>query len=117
MKSIEGTLKRILLAGIGTVSYSYEKGRELVDEMVNKGELTIKEGEELDWELKRFFKKESGGEHGGSWFDDTINRVLDEMHVASKEEANHLKNEVASLESRVSVLEKQIESLQKKEDQ
>ena len=117
MKSVEGTLKRILLAGIGTVSYSYDKGKELVDEMVKKGELTVKEGEELNWELKRFFRKEPDGEHGSSWFDDTIHRILEEMHVASREETNHLKDEVASLEARVSILEKQIASLQKSDDQ
>lgn len=116
MKSVEGTLKNILLAGIGTVSYSYEKGRDLVDEMVKKGELTIQEGEALDWELKRYFKKEGPKEAATSWFEDTINRILEEMHVASKEEMNELKDQVVSLETRISILEKQLETVQKTDD-
>ncbi|RQD72556.1 MAG: hypothetical protein D5S00_00370 [Tindallia sp. MSAO_Bac2] len=117
MKSVEGTLKSILLAGIGTVSYSYEKGKELVDEMVKKGELTVKEGEELNWELKRFFHKEKSGDSESSWFDNTISRILDEMHVSTKEETNELKKELSALEARVSILEKQFESSQQEDNQ
>ena len=115
MKSIEGTLKSILLAGIGTVSYSYEKGKELVDEMVKKGELTVKEGEELNWELKHFFKKEEGESDGSSWFDETVNRILSEMHVTTKDETNQLRESVYALEARLSILEKRIEELQNEE--
>lgn len=117
MKSVEGTLKSILLAGIGTISYSYEKGKELVDEMVKKGELTVKEGEELNWELKRFFHKEKGDDSENSWFDNTLSRILNEMHVSTKEETSELKRELSALEARVSILEKQIESPRQEDTQ
>ena len=40
-------LKKIFLAGIGSVAFTYEKASKLVDEMVEKGKLTVDEGKEL----------------------------------------------------------------------
>ncbi|SFH88110.1 Polyhydroxyalkanoate synthesis regulator phasin [Tindallia magadiensis] len=115
MKSMEGTLKNIVLAGIGTVSYSYEKGKTLIDEMVAKGELTMKEGEDLAGELKAFFNRDAKN-RTRHWFDDTINRILEEMHVTTKEETNQLKKEIDAMESRLTLLEQQIATLQQSED-
>lgn len=47
------SLKNILLAGIGTAAYTYEKAVDIVDDMVKKGEITIKQGKELTDELKK----------------------------------------------------------------
>ncbi len=35
--------KNILLAGIGSAAYTYEKASNLVDEMVQKGKITVNE--------------------------------------------------------------------------
>ncbi len=45
--------KNILLAGIGSAAYTYEKASNLVDELVKKGRITVNEGKELSEELKR----------------------------------------------------------------
>ena len=34
-------LKKLLLAGVGTVAVTAEKSREILDELVKKGELTV----------------------------------------------------------------------------
>lgn len=52
------SLKNIVLAGIGSIAYSYDKCAEIVEDLVKKGELTVKQGVELNEELKRN-KKES----------------------------------------------------------
>ena len=39
-------LKKILLAGIGTAAVTAEKSKEILDELVKKGELTVEQGME-----------------------------------------------------------------------
>ena len=45
-------LKKILLAGIGTAAVTAEKSKEILDELVKKGELTVEQGKVLNQELK-----------------------------------------------------------------
>ncbi|MFZ2572159.1 MAG: hypothetical protein WAX19_02275 [Trichococcus flocculiformis] len=46
-------LKKIFLAGVGMTSTSIEKAEKLVNEMVEKGRVTVQEGKELQTELTR----------------------------------------------------------------
>ena len=41
-----------MLAGVGAVAVTAEKSKELLDEMVKKGELTVEQGKVLNEELK-----------------------------------------------------------------
>lgn len=50
------SMKKIMLAGIGAVAVTAEKSRELVDELVVKGELTVEQGKVLNEELKHKVK-------------------------------------------------------------
>lgn len=49
-------LKKILLAGIGAVAVTAEKGEEIVKELVKKGEITLEQGKVLNEELKHKLK-------------------------------------------------------------
>ena len=49
-------LKKVLLAGIGLTAMTVDKA---VQELVEKGRLTVEEGKELEQELKRQSKEES----------------------------------------------------------
>ena len=49
-------LKKILLAGVGAVAITAEKGSEIIGELVKKGELTVEQGKELNKDLQRNFK-------------------------------------------------------------
>ncbi len=53
MANIGDGLKSIFLAGIGIMAYTGEKGKEIVDQLVEKGELTLDQGRELNEELRR----------------------------------------------------------------
>ncbi len=57
-------VKKLLLAGVGAVAMSAEKANEIVGTLVEKGEITVEQGKELNQELKRTFdeKKESNKE-------------------------------------------------------
>lgn len=52
-------LKNVLLAGLGSAAYTYEKATKSIDEMVKKGKLTIDEGRELAEELKNKYKEKA----------------------------------------------------------
>ena len=49
-------LKKILLAGIGTAAVTAEKSKEILDDLVKKGELTVEQGKVLNQELKHNIK-------------------------------------------------------------
>lgn len=46
-------LRKVFLAGVGALATTYEKGTEIVNELVEKGELTVEQGKALNTELKR----------------------------------------------------------------
>ena len=52
-------LKKVLLAGIGLTAMTVDKADSFVQELVEKGRLTVEEGKELEQELKRQSKEES----------------------------------------------------------
>ena len=56
MERLTDGLKKILLAGIGTVAVTAEKSKEVLDEMVKRGELTVEQGKVLNEELKHNLK-------------------------------------------------------------
>ena len=45
-------IKKLLLAGVGAVAATADKGQEIFEELVKKGEITVEEGRILNQELK-----------------------------------------------------------------
>ncbi len=52
MEKFSDNIKKLMLAGIGAVAVTAEKSKDLLDEMVEKGELTVEQGKVLNEELK-----------------------------------------------------------------
>ena len=50
-------IKKLLLAGIGSAAVTAEKSKEILDELVKKGELTVAQGKVLNQELKHMVKE------------------------------------------------------------
>ena len=59
MDNITDGLRKLLLAGVGAVALTTEKAGELLNEMVEKGEITVEQGKALNQELKRTVKESS----------------------------------------------------------
>ncbi len=57
MEKFSDNIKKVILAGIGAVAVTAEKSKELLDEMVEKGELTVEQGKVLNEELRHNVKK------------------------------------------------------------
>ncbi|WP_050636249.1 aspartyl beta-hydroxylase [Candidatus Stoquefichus sp. SB1] len=52
MNNLSEDLKKVLLAGLGAVAVTAEKSKEVVEQLVKKGELTVEQGKVLNEELK-----------------------------------------------------------------
>ena len=57
MNEIGENVKKLMLLGIGAVAATAEKSKEVVDELVKKGELTVEQGKTLNEELKHNIKQ------------------------------------------------------------
>lgn len=77
MDKFSDNLKKIFLAGIGAVAVTAEKSKDLLDEMVEKGELTVEQGKVLNEELKHNVKK-------------TVKEKVNALKPASAEELSDL---------------------------
>ena len=96
MEFTEG-LRKVFLAGVGAVASTAENAKELIDDLVEKGELTVAQGRMLNEELKHT-AKEKVKEHisvtGTRNYTDAMNSV-DQM---TEEELNALKEKIAQTE-------------------
>jgi len=53
MANIGDGFKNIFLAGIGALAYTGEKSKEVIEQLVEKGEITLEQSRELNDELQR----------------------------------------------------------------
>lgn len=100
-------LKKILLAGLGSIAYTYEKSSTFVEELVQKGKLTVDEGKELSQELKRNFKDKSDEISNKIMplTKEDLKSVLEEMDFVTLSDFNELKEKVNKLEAKVESLD------------
>ena len=52
MATLSDGFKDIFLAGIGAMAITGEKTKDLVDQLISKGELTVDQGKQINTELK-----------------------------------------------------------------
>ncbi|MBI4856396.1 MAG: hypothetical protein HY818_06635 [Acetobacterium woodii] len=57
LTNISEDLKKIFLFGVGAVAVTAEKSKILIDELVEKGEITVEQGKILNEELKHNIKE------------------------------------------------------------
>ena len=94
MDNITDGLKKLLFAGVGAVALTAEKAWEILDEMVEKGEITVEQGKALNRELKRTVK-ENTGKTGEDKKD--LSKVVEGL---SAEELAKLKDLIAAAENK-----------------
>ena len=68
-------VKKVLLAGIGAAALTAEKSKDVIDELVKKGELTVEQGkdapnEELKHDIKEKLKLKKDVEQIGKMMED-----------------------------------------------
>ncbi len=97
-------VRKALLAGLGM----QEKVKELVDDLVKKGELNEREGAKL---MKEWMERaKSSTEDMGRMASGSLNMAFDKMNLASRDELSALSKKVQQLSVRVKKLEAEIKA-------
>ena len=86
MNQLSDNIKKLLLLGIGAAALTAEKSKEMIDELVKKGELTVDQGKVINEELKHKASEKVA--------DAMINRV----EKLSKEERDILRRKLSELD-------------------
>lgn len=96
MEFTEG-LRKVFLAGVGAVASTAENAKELIDDLVEKGELTVAQGRMLNEELKHTAK-----EKVKEYISVTVTRnytdAMNSVDQMTEEELNALKEKIAQTE-------------------
>lgn len=91
-------VKTIFLAGVGAVAVTAEKSKELVDELVKKGELTMEQGKVLNEELKHHIQTrvdEAKSERAAQ----RMEQLSSQIRSMSDEELEQLKEVIRKVQS------------------
>jgi len=94
-------IRKALLAGLGVQA----KVKELIDELVKKGELSKTEGSRL---IKEWTDKaQKTGEDLSKGIADLIGKTFEKMNIPTREEVERLNRKVQALSTRLKKLEEE----------
>ncbi|HIT05530.1 MAG TPA: phasin family protein [Candidatus Scybalocola faecipullorum] len=96
MDSLGDSLKKVLLAGIGAVATTAEKSKDVLDDLVKKGELTVEQGKVLNEELKHNIKKTMKEKVNVSVKPSTPEELDDLIDQMTPEQLDQLKERLAA---------------------
>jgi len=96
------TLRKILLFGLGAAAVSADKMREVIDDLVKRGEITAEEGRKMFEEMMA--RSEEERRKMNERVRTQIRDMLKEIGVADRAQ-------IATLESKIAALEQKIEDL------
>ena len=91
-------IKKIFLAGVGAVATTGEAAKNLIDNLVEKGELTVEQGKVLNEELKRT-TKEKINKHVTVNVVNEFKDVFSAVDKMSREELEALKAQLDELKN------------------
>jgi polyhydroxyalkanoate synthesis regulator phasin len=91
-------IKKTILAGVGFAALTKDKVEQLAKEYIEKGEMTEKQGREL---VDEFMKKsEQARKDIETKLEDTVQKVLKKMNIATKADVAGLEERLKTLEQR-----------------
>jgi polyhydroxyalkanoate synthesis regulator phasin len=95
-KTMQDFMKKAILMGAGLAVMTTDKVKELIDELVRKGEISEKEAEENleEWKQKAQQMRNEWEEK----IEEAISAVLKRMNIPSRRELEDLKERLARLE-------------------
>jgi len=104
-EKVSDFVQKLISAGWGFISFSEEKAKSFVDEMIRRGEISRKEGESL---LKHIREKvQTGARETEQKVTEVIQKYMKTRPAAE--------NEIEILRARIAELEKRLADLEKKE--
>lgn len=95
MYNFSDDLKKVILAGIGAAALTAEKSKELLEELVKKGEISVEQGKALNEELKHNI--------GDKLCEPvTVDKISKDLEKVSQEDLESLKVKIEKLQSKQS---------------
>lgn len=91
-------LKKVFLAGVGAVATTAETAKDVIDNLVQKGEITVEQGKALNEELKRN-AKEKVNDHVTVNIVKEYKDVMNAVDHMTKEDLDILKEKIAKAEA------------------
>jgi len=98
-------LRKAALAGLGIVTLKEEKVKEMINELIQQGELSKEEGNRFIKELRE--RVEKNRTELEKKIGDILRRSLDKMNLATKEELARLAERHQELLARIERLERE----------
>jgi len=105
--NLKDELRKVVMVGIGAAATTVEKSKELIDYLVEKGEITTEQGKVMNEELKRDFKSKMKETRTNSKKD--TEEFLDKIDSFTSEQ-------IAALKARLAKVEKAMAEDEKPED-
>ena len=99
MDGLGENLKKVLLAGVGAVAVTSEKSKELLGEMVKKGELTVEQGKVLNEELKHNIRQTMKEKVNVSFKPNSPEELQEMIGKMTPEQLADLKEAIAKMET------------------
>ncbi|MEE1114643.1 MAG: hypothetical protein UHN88_06155 [Eubacterium sp.] len=100
-------IKKLLLAGIGAVATGAEKSKAILDELVDKGELTVEQGKVLNQELKH--KVQAAADHAKEKVQEVREEVKEKVGEQKAEDADFSKFVATLSDEQKAALKKALE--------
>ncbi|MCX7816226.1 MAG: hypothetical protein N2317_01775 [Syntrophales bacterium] len=95
------TMKKTILMGAGLAVLTTEKIKELVDELVKRGELSEKEAKETLEELRE--KSRQAKQEWEAKIENTIKKIMAKANIPTRKEIEELKERLTKLEEKIKV--------------
>jgi poly(hydroxyalkanoate) granule-associated protein len=102
--SILESFRRVLLASIGAVALTIDEIGDLVDKLVERGEIAEQEGKKLVSEIKEKRKKTT--DQAEDTASTRMREMMDRMDIPTKSDIDALSAKIATLSKKVDELKK-----------
>lgn len=98
------SLRRVLLASVGAVALTIEEIGDLVDRLVERGEIAEQEGKKLINEIKE--KRTKKADEAEDMASTRMREMMDKMDIPTKSDIDDLSAKIATLSKKVDELKK-----------
>lgn len=92
-------IRKLLLAGIGSAAMTAEKSKEILDDLVKKGELTVEQGKVLNQELRHDIREKMKSNINVSVKPSSPDELKDLLDKMTPEQLAALKEQLAQMET------------------
>lgn len=99
-------MKKLCLAAVGAAAITYDKTIDIINDLVEKGKITVEEGKELSEELKRNISTKAEAAKNKAidmkpLTKDGIQDVIENLNLATKSDIESLKIRINELEEKI----------------